>query len=137
MSKLPWTAEVSHALILAPGWLLASPFRRDRGLPPPTCATSLRPGALTTQWRQATQEAVAKLHQEAKAAESAERAAADARQRTAALPQPVPPVLLAGPPLPGVDTGPARAAWQRWAAPPDAGSAPGRGGLRALADYLG
>ena len=57
---------------------------------------------------------------------SAERAAADARQRAAALLQPVPAVLLAEPPLPGVDTGPARAAWQRWASPPDAGTAAGR-----------
>ena len=66
----------------------------------------------------------------------AERAAADARHRAAALMQPVPAVLLAEPPLPGVDTGPARAAWQRWASPPDAGPAPGSAGLRALADHL-
>ena len=66
----------------------------------------------------------------------AERAAADARHRAAALMQPVPAVLLAEPPLPGVDTGPARAAWQRWASPPDAGTAPGSAGLRALADHL-
>ena len=100
------------------------------------CPVCGRPGALTTQWRQATQEAVDKLHQEAKAAESAERAAADARQRAAALLQPAPAVLLAEPPLPGVDTGPARAAWQRWASPPDAGAASGPAGLRALADHL-
>ena len=101
------------------------------------CPVCGRSGALTTQWRQATQEAADGLHQEAKAAESAERAAADARQRAAALMQPVPAVLLAEPPLPGVDIGPARAAWQRWAGPPDAGAAPGPAGLRALADHLG
>ena len=100
------------------------------------CPVCGRHGALTMQWRQATQEAVERLHQEAKAAESAEQAAADARQRAAALMQPVPAVLLAEPPLPGVDTGPARAAWQRWASPPDAGTAPGPAGLRALADHL-
>ena len=100
------------------------------------CPVCGRPGALTTQWRQATQEAVDKLHQEAKAAESAERAAADARQRAAALLQPAPAVLLAEPSLPDVDTGPARAAWQRWAGPPDAGAASGPAGLRALADHL-
>ena len=100
------------------------------------CPVCGRPGALTMQWRQATHEAVERLHQEAKAAESAERAAADARHRMAALMQPVPAVLLAGPPLPGVDTGPARAAWQRWASPPDAGTAAGLAGLRALADHL-
>ncbi len=49
---------------------------------------------------------------------------------------PAPAVLLAEPPLPGVDTGPARAAWQRWASPPDAVTAPGPAGLRALADHL-
>ena len=101
------------------------------------CPVCGRPDALTMQWRQATQEAVDKLHQEAKAAESAERAAADARQRAVALLQPVPAVLLAEPPLPGVDTGPARGAWQRWASPPDAEAAPGPAGLRALADHLG
>ena len=61
------------------------------------CPVCGRPGALTTQWRQATQEAVDRLHQEAKAAESAERAAADARRRAAALLQPTPAVLLAEP----------------------------------------
>ncbi len=92
------------------------------------CPVCGRPGALTMQWRQATQEAVDQLHQEAKAAESAERAAADARQRAAALLQPVPAVLLAEPLPPGVETGPAQAAWQRWAAPPDAGAVPARPG---------
>ena len=58
------------------------------------------------------------------------------RHRAAALTQPVPAVLLAEPPLPGVDTGPARAAWQRWASPPDAAAAAGPAGLRALADHL-
>ena len=100
------------------------------------CPVCGRPGALTTPWRQATQEAVDRLHQEAQAAESAEQAAADARQRSAALMPLVPAVLLAGPPLPGVDTGPARAAWQRWASPPEAGTAAGPAGLRALADHL-
>jgi len=100
------------------------------------CPVCGRHGALTIQWRQATQEAVAGLHQEAQAAESAEQAAADARRRAATLMQPVPAVLLAEPPLPGVDTGPARAAWQRWANPPDAGTAPGSAGLCALADRL-
>jgi hypothetical protein len=48
------------------------------------CPVCGRPDALAMQWRLATQEAVDRLHQEAKAAESAERAAADARQRVAA-----------------------------------------------------
>ena len=100
------------------------------------CPVCGRPGALTTQWRQATEEAIDRLHKEAKAAESAERAAADARQRAAALLQPAPAVLLAEPPLPGIDTVPARAAWQRWASPPDAGTAAASAGLCVLADHL-
>ena len=100
------------------------------------CPVCGRHGALTKQWRQASQEAVARLHQEAQTAQSAEQAAAEAKRRAAALMQPVPAVLLAEPPLPGVDTGPARAAWQRWANPPDAGTAAGSAGLRALADHL-
>ena len=100
------------------------------------CPVCGRPGALTVQWRQATQEAVDRLHQEAQAAESAEQAAAGARQRAAALMQPVSAVLLAEPPLLGVDTGPARAAWQRWASPSDTGTAAGSAGLRALAEHL-
>ena len=100
------------------------------------CPVCGRPGALTGQWRQATEEEVARLGQEAQAAEDAERAAADARRLAAALVQLPPSVLLADTPLPGVDAGPARAAWQRWAAPPDAGSAAGAAGLRALAGHL-
>jgi recombinational DNA repair ATPase RecF len=100
------------------------------------CPVCGQPGALTTQWRQATQEAVEKLHQEAKAAESAERAAAHATHQAAALLQPVPAVLLAEPPLPDVDTSKARAVWQRWAALPDAEAPPSPAGLRALADHL-
>jgi hypothetical protein len=100
------------------------------------CPVCGRHGALTMQWRQATQEAVDRLHQEAQAAESAEQAAADARQRAAALMWPGPAVLLAEPPLPGVDTGSARAAWQRWVSPPDAGMAAGSAGLRGLAEHL-
>jgi hypothetical protein len=100
------------------------------------CPVCGRPGALTMQWRQATQEAVDRLDYEAKAAEFAEQAALDARQRAAALMQPVPAMLLAEPPLPGVDTGPARTAWQQWVSLPDAGAATGSAGLRLLADHL-
>ena len=100
------------------------------------CPVCGRHGALTMQWRQATQDAVDRLHQEAQAAGFAEQAAADARQRAAAVMQPVSAVLLAEPSPPGVDTGPARAAWQRWASPPDAGTAAGSTGLRALADHV-
>jgi hypothetical protein len=46
------------------------------------------------------------------------------------------PVLAEEPP-PGVDPGPARAAWQAWAQPPDAGTPATAGVLRALAGHLG
>jgi hypothetical protein len=100
------------------------------------CPVCGRPGALTAQWRQVTENEVAGLHREASAAESAERAAVDARRRAAALLHPLPEVLLDATALPGIDTGPARAAWQRWTSPPDAGTAAGAAGLRAMADHL-
>jgi ABC-type hemin transport system ATPase subunit len=99
------------------------------------CPVCGRSEALTGQWRQATEQEVARLGREAQAAESAERAAADARRRAAALLQPPPPVLSEEPP-PGVDLGPARAAWQSWALAPDAGTPATAAGLRALADHL-
>ena len=99
------------------------------------CPVCGRPDALTAPWRQATELQVARLTGEAQAAESADRAAAGARQQAVALLLPAPPVL-AEPPPPGVDPGPLRAAWQAWAAPPDPGAPPTPAGLRALADHL-
>jgi recombinational DNA repair ATPase RecF len=100
------------------------------------CPVCGRPGALTIQWRQATEEEVDRLGREAQTAESAERAAANARQRALALLTPAPPVLQSAASIPGVDTGPSRAVWRRWVSPPDAGMAAGAPGLRALADHL-
>ena len=100
------------------------------------CPVCGRRGALTWQWRQATEEEVVRLGREAQAAEVADLAAADARRLAAALLQPLPTVMLAETPLLGVDVGPARAAWQRWASPPDAEPTAGASGLRALADHL-
>ena len=99
------------------------------------CPVCGRSAALTGQWRQATEQEVARLGQEAQAAESAERAAADARRQAAALLQPPPPVLAEAPP-PGLDPGPVRAAWESWTNAPDAWSATGAAGLRVLADHL-
>jgi recombinational DNA repair ATPase RecF len=101
--------------------------------PCPVCGRS---GALTMQWRQATEDEVDRLNQEAGAAESAERTAADARRRAAALLPPSPDVLRAATAIPGIDLDPARAAWRRWASLPDARSAAGPAGLRAMADHL-
>jgi energy-coupling factor transporter ATP-binding protein EcfA2 len=99
------------------------------------CPVCGRPAALTSQWRQATEQEVARLGAEAQAAESADRAAAGARRQALALLQP-PPRVLAEEPPPGVDPAPARAAWQRWASPPDASAAVTAAGLRALARHL-
>ncbi|MGH3193577.1 MAG: AAA family ATPase, partial [Streptosporangiaceae bacterium] len=100
------------------------------------CPVCGQRGALTRQWRQATEEEVDRLGREARAAGDAERAADDARRQAAAQMQPPPSALLAETPLPGLDTEPARAAWQRWISPPDAGPTAGAAGLRALADHL-
>ncbi|MGC1284101.1 MAG: hypothetical protein WA895_14300 [Streptosporangiaceae bacterium] len=51
-----------------------------------------RPGALSGEWRQATEQEVARLGQEAQDAEDAERAAAGARRHALTLVQPPPPV---------------------------------------------
>jgi recombinational DNA repair ATPase RecF len=100
------------------------------------CPVCGRSGALTMEWRQATEHEVDRLNREARAAESAERSAADAGRRAAALLQPLPAVLLADTALPGIDTGPARMAWQRWTSPPEGVTAAGAAGLRAMADHL-
>ncbi len=99
------------------------------------CPVCGRPAALTGQWRQATEAEVARLSREARAAESAERTAADASRQAAALLHPPPPVLAEDPP-PGVDPGPARAAWRSWAKPPHPGTPTTAVGLRALAGHL-
>ena len=78
------------------------------------CPVCGQPGVLSPQWRQATEQEVARLGREAQAAEAAQRSAADARQLAGALVQP-PPSVLAEVPPPGVDPGPARAAWASWA----------------------
>jgi energy-coupling factor transporter ATP-binding protein EcfA2 len=99
------------------------------------CPVCGRPGALTAEWRQATEQEVARLGQEAQDAEDAERAAAEARRRALTLVQPSPPVLDDAAPG-GVDPGPALAAWTKWAAVPDPGAPLTAAGLRALADHL-
>jgi recombinational DNA repair ATPase RecF len=99
------------------------------------CPVCGRVDALTAEWRQATQLEVARLGQEAQAADAAQRAAAGARRQALALVQAPPPVLSEEAPL-GVDPGPASAAWAKWAAAPDAGAPLTVAGLRALADHL-
>jgi hypothetical protein len=98
------------------------------------CPVCGQPAALTGQRRQATEREVDRLSREARAAEAAEEAADDARRQAAALMQPSPPVLAEAPP--GMDPGPARAAWKSWVKPPDAGTPATAAGLRALAAHL-
>jgi hypothetical protein len=99
------------------------------------CPVCGRPGALTAEWRQATEQEVARLGQEAQDAEDAERAAAEARRHALTLVQPSPPVLSEAARR-GVDPGPALATWAKWAAVPDPGAPLTAAGLRALADHL-
>ena len=99
------------------------------------CPVCGRPGALTGEWRQATEQEVARLGQEAQDADDAERAAADARRRALTLVQHTPPALSEEAPW-GVDPGPALAAWSKWAAVPDPGAPLTATSLRALADHL-
>jgi ABC-type hemin transport system ATPase subunit len=99
------------------------------------CPVCGRTGALTAEWRRATEQEVARLGQEAQAADVAQRAAVGARQRALALVLPPPPVLSEASPS-GVDPGPASAAWAKWAAVPDPGAPPTVAGLRTLADHL-
>ncbi len=115
--------------------LLMSALRHHKEHGDGDCPVCKRPGALTMQWRQATEEEVARLNHEAQAAEGAEGAATGASRRATALLQQPPPVLAEEPPR-GVDPGPARAAWQRWASPASAASPATANGLRALADHL-
>jgi energy-coupling factor transporter ATP-binding protein EcfA2 len=99
------------------------------------CPVCGRPGALTAQWRQATEQEVARLGEEAQDAEDAERAAAEARRHALTLVQASPPLLSQAAPQ-GVDPGPALAAWSKWAAVPDSGAPLTAASLRALADHL-
>jgi hypothetical protein len=94
-----------------------------------------QPGALTAEWRQATEQEVARLGQEAQDAEDSERVAAGARRHALTLVQSSPPVLSDAAPW-GVDPGPAPAAWAKWAAVPDPAAPLIAAGLRALADHL-
>jgi ABC-type hemin transport system ATPase subunit len=115
--------------------LLAAALQHHQAHGDGDCPVCGRPGALTGEWRQATEQEVARLGQEAQAADAAQRAAAGARASALALVQPPPPVLFEEPPW-GVDPGPARAAWANWAAVPDPGAPLTVAGLHALADHL-
>jgi hypothetical protein len=86
------------------------------------------------EWRQATEQQVARLNREAQAVESAQQVATAASRQAVALLQPPPPVLTEEPPL-GVDPSPAREAWLSWARRPDADITTANG-LMALATHL-
>ena len=87
--------------------LLTAALRHHEAHGDGDCPVCGQPGALSPQWRQATEQEVARLGREAQAAEAAELSAAEARQLAGALVQPPPPVLAEVPP-PGVDPGPGR-----------------------------
>jgi PD-(D/E)XK nuclease superfamily len=99
------------------------------------CPVCGRTAALTAQWRQATEQELARLGRAAQAAARAEQAAADSARLAASLMQ-SPPTVLAEAPPPGTDVKLALTAWKNWAKAPAAGTSTNSAGLRALADHL-
>ena len=99
------------------------------------CPVCGRAGALTPEWRRTTEQEVARLGEEARAADVAHQTADDAGKQALALVQAPPSVLCEETPW-GVDPKPASAAWAKWAAVPDPGAALTEAGLRALAGHL-
>lgn len=97
----------------------------------PVCGQS---GALTWQWQEETRRHVARLREEAQAAEAAITDARKASGQALALIQPPPPVL--GEAVEGIDAEPARVAWRAWAKPPADADPASPAGLRDLAEHI-
>jgi hypothetical protein len=97
------------------------------------CPVCGRPGALTEQWHDATQQHLERLREEAREAYEAVEAAKSAAERAIMLVQQPPRVL--GGAVADLDLAPARDAWLSWTKRPgnDLTSPPG---LRALAGHL-
>lgn len=102
------------------------------------CPVCGRTAALDATWREQTTAEIARLDDEASAAEHAHREAGDAVRAATALIAPVPYVLddvSGGGPDVGVDTTTLAGAWATWAPPPEV--RPDRADdLRQLADHL-
>jgi energy-coupling factor transporter ATP-binding protein EcfA2 len=124
-------AGQAHAL----AGLLADALRLHAEHGDGDCPVCHRAGALTGEWRQATQEHLDRLRKDAAAAKAAHDSANRAGKLAAALPRKL-PAALAAPPPSGLDSEPARKAWASWEKLPDASAASGSGGLRALAAHL-
>lgn len=104
------------------------------------CPVCGRPNALTGAWQEETRHHLARLRQDAQAAEEAATGARKATDRALALMQPPPPVLGEGAEgidgVDGVDVALARAAWLAWAERPVGDALATSAGLRALAGHM-
>lgn len=98
------------------------------------CPVCGRPGALTGQWQEETRRQVARLREEARAAEEAVTGAKQAAEQARALMQPSPPVLNEE--VDGVDPASARDAWRHWATCPEGTDLTTSAGLRILAEHI-
>lgn len=99
------------------------------------CPVCGQPGALTPQWRTPTQQHIARLREEAGAAEAATAVAVRAAEQALALMQSA-PAVLDEPTIAGLDLQRAGQAWKRWATRPPGADLAAPAGLRALADHL-
>lgn len=105
------------------------------------CPVCGRPGALSAEWRVATQAHANRLRAQAHDAQAAVTQAASAVNKALALMQPPPPVLTeteseTGGESLGPDTSPARKAWRAWAQKPDGADPATSAGVTALAEHL-
>ena len=114
--------------------LLASALEHHRSHGDGDCPVCGRPGALTSQWQEATQHQVARLREEARASDAAAAAATQAVVQARGLVS-LPPGILTEPAPAGTEPGSVREAWVHWAGPP-AADLTTPAGLRALADHL-
>lgn len=99
------------------------------------CPVCGREGALDERWRVRTEQEIARLHAQARAAKDARDEAGQARAAARALILPV-PRLLAGEPIGSADPVAAREAWAAWTTQASKPDEEGPEGLRQLAGHL-
>jgi recombinational DNA repair ATPase RecF len=96
------------------------------------CPVCGRADALDEQWREQTEQQIARLKTQASEAQQAHTAALEARAKAQELFAP-PPAALTGSPIRAANPAPGLLAWQAWAKYP---AAEGADGLCQLADHL-
>ncbi len=124
-------SEAGQALALAK--LLGSALGHYHAHGAGPCPVCGRAGALDEQWKDRTEQAIARLKTQAAQAEKAHSDAAEAQKKARELFLAV-PAVLAGVPAGTADPEPARVAWAAWVKHPDQD---GPDGLRQLADHIG